>query len=96
MLAAIHPPFAPSPDLVDRLEEETVVFKINTLPLRECLLLDDLDKLRDGRIFVTMLQAAARTAEQHAMATRLLDDKLPSLARLQVPKKGTGVARSLS
>ena len=64
------------------------MFKINTLPLRECLLLDDLDKLRDGRIFATMLQAAARTAEQHAMATRLLNDKLPSVARLQGVLRG--------
>ena len=62
----------PSPDLVDGLEEEAIVFQINTLPVRGCLLLDDLDGLRDGRVFAAMLHAAG-TQHRDAHAADGLD-----------------------
>ena len=60
---------------ISRLLEEAGVYTINTLPLRSCLLLDDIDGLKDGLVLSHMLCAASRTPAQLAEAERLLEVK---------------------
>ena len=64
------------------LRYEATVHEINMLPLPECLLLDGLDGLTDGKVFARMLHAAARTNIQQSAAERLLRSDLGAVERL--------------
>ena len=40
-----------------QLDEDSIVYKLNTLPLSRCLLLSRADELRDGLVFAEILCA---------------------------------------
>ena len=65
--------WASLPELT-HLEQERVIFELNTLPLRSCQLLSSLDGLRDGKVFAEMLSAAATAPADRASAAQLAGD----------------------
>ena len=57
-----------------QLDEDSIVYKLNTLPLSRCLLLSRAEELRDGLVFAEILCACDPRLSATELAADLLCD----------------------